>query len=578
MTYDLAKEVEDFVQQFDTETIDVVSMPKLKGSRKKLTKYQFSQKEMIAKIDMATLSQFETGHFDPDGKRKIYLNEVNFVVDVANKSSDIDSKNFIFTPEGYSKDNERATWLVSRQFKHYVKETDLADTINDSVSKFNTYGSVVAKECENDRVRVVPLQSFRCDQSAATLQEGIDMGGFAIIEYAYSYNQLQNYPDWTITENRYKGTKSCYEVYGMIPESALKKGTTNKEDDNYILVMAIIAPDFKDKVLYIEKVDKLPLIEQHDKKIEGRWLGIGEVEKQLENQVAKNLVANTKRRDTLWAAERKFYTKDVDVPKSLSREVEDGEILQVGINGEIIQIDTASRNAGDVNQFDSLISDNIRKTSFSFEVQTGESAPSGTPFRLGALLSNASQGYFNLKKQKIGQFWKKIMFELIMDDFKKSAKSDIQRIASGEEGYEMVKDLLIDREISNHYNKIVLSPYAFSMDLPNKDEVRVEIEKQILKEKSLVITDITNDIYDNAKWSFDIDITGESTEVADTETLTTLYTSLVQAGDPRAETVLSKILASKGKNLQTIAGSKPEAQPVQQQVPVNPNLQGLLPQ
>ena len=52
----------------------------------------------------------------------------------------------------------------------------------------------------------------------------------------------------------------------------------------------------------------------------------------------------------------------------------------------------------------------------------------------------------------------------------------------------------------------------------------------------------------------------------DMETLKTLYQTMVQQGDPRAEQVLKQIFAKQGKSLQRIAGKPPA--PV---APVNPN-------
>ena len=583
-TYDLVKEVESFVNKFDTETVDIVSMPNLKGSkRKKYSNYSYNQKELIAKIDMAVLSQFETGHFDKDGKRKMYLNEVCFVRDVANKATDLDTKNFVFIPDGYSQYNRIATLLFSKQFKHFSKESGLANQMNDGNSKFNTYGTIVGKICgekgEGAEVEIIPLQSLRNSMTAKSLKEGVEQGEMVIVERAYSFDQMKEYSGWTLPKKRFKGTKTFYEVYTMAPKSINKvdgKGDANELD--FVLYMAIVAPDTDEKVHFIEEIDELPFAEEHDSRIEGRWLGRGEVEKQLENQIAKNFITNIKRRDANWASERRFVSKGIeDMPKNLAVEVEDGGVISVGMAGDMVQLDTASRGNNDVQMLDNIVSDNMKRISFAFESQTGETMPSGQRFRLGAMLSNASQGYFDQKKQKLGLFWKAVIYDLVIPEFKKTSKRDIEYIMAGEEGYSLIKELHLITQTNEYFTKVFLSKDYFRYNVPTYEEVQTQVEQQILKDDRIAVTDITNKIYDDAKWIFDIDITGESFDKADRETYITLWQTLSQQGDARAEEVLNVLMGTLGKNMQAIAGKKQQT-PQQNMTAQNPNLQGLVPQ
>jgi len=583
MIYNLTTEVNNFIDEFG-KSIDVVSMPQLQNIKKKRTKYSYNQRETLARIDMAVLSQFETGQFDQDGQRKLYLNIVNFMVDVANKSTDLDTRHFVFSPEDYDQSTIWGTWLIARQFKNYIKETGLAEVMNEITNSFNRYGSAVIKcyyESDERELEIVPIQTIINDQSASSLEDGIEKGGFVILEHSYGFGEIEEYPQWK-RPKRYKGTKTVYEVYGKIPKSALENGVGN-EDDDYVLVMAILMEGEKEP-LFIEEIERLPLKEIHDRRILGRWLGVGEVEKQFDNQIAQNLAVNLQRRSMLWASKKIFQTKGSSVPKSLTSAVEDGEVLQIDMNGDIMQVDLSTRASNDYQQAMNIWGDNSRQISFTFEAQTGEAMPSGQPFRLGALLSNASQGYFNLKKQKLGLFWIDVFWDLILPTFKKSIKKDFEIISSSEQGYSNIKDLMVEAKTSEYFKNYFLSEDAFKFAQPTEEEVRAKIEQELLKAPFLTITDLTKKFYKDIEYKINLDLTGESVNMADRETMITLYTALSQKGDPRADRVLEVIFGTMGKNLQAIAGKTQTAPaqmtptPAVQGTAGNPNLQGLVPQ
>lgn len=593
--FDITRVVESAVSDFDTKTITVIGSMEdgsEKLSRKSSPGYVYSQLQMLTDIDLALNSVYKGGKYDKQGQRKLFLNIVRFYRNVANKNTDIDIKNFVFTPTDYSTENIWAVWFFKRQFSNWVKISGFGKTINDLISDFNTYGTCVLKRVKDDVLRI-PLRSIKCDQTAETLIDGVEGGTPLVIEHSMSYVQMRKFKDWELPEE-FEGKRKVYEVYAFVPKYAVKeinKEEFDVEDDTQeekVLTVSIVMPSgkkeedkrskYSDKVLFIEQIDVLPFEECHSEKVDGRWLGVGEVEKQLENQIARNLSANMRRRSMLWASKNVFQTQGDAVNKNLIHTVEDGQVLQVGLNGAISRVDTSTRGLGDYQQDEQVWEDNSQKQSFAFESATGESFSSGTPFRLGAMLSNSVMGYFDLKKETIGLFLQRAFFGQIIPIFKNRAKDDIAVISQTEEGYGMLKEMFIDMQVNDHYNGIALSPAYFDAKvIPTREEVRKEIEAKIIKSPYL-FTEIPKEVYKNSKFIVDLDITGEGRENADKETLTTLYQTMSQKGDPRAERILEVLMGSMGKNLKAIAGQASQANPVATTSAGNPDLAGLVPQ
>ena len=601
MTNDVIGLINKTVEEFDTQTIAVIpdyqdKSDNIRYLSEQTGGYMFSQRQMLTDIDLAYNSQFKSGKYDREGKRKLFLNIMRFYVNVAVKNTDIDTKNFVLRPTDNSTENQWAVWFFHRQFKNWVKDSGFAKVINDLNFDFNKYGTCVLKQVKDDIVRI-PLRTLRCDQSAVTLRDGIEGGTPLVQEHNLSYFQMSKF-GWELPDE-FTNKRKVYESYVyMYPSDLLELQGTPKgkeaegKEQKQVLCMVVYMPSGQDekdrrkkyaeKVLFAEQVDDIPYQECHSEKQDGRWLAIGNCEKQIENQIARNATVNLRQRSMLWASKQIFQTQGDAVQKNLVKNVQDGEVLQVGLNGLIQKVDTSTRSLGDYSQDEQVWEDNSQKQAFAFESATGESFSSGTPFRLGAMLSNSVMGYFDQQKEIFALFLKESFYSEILPIFKRRAKDDIVLIGQTEEGYNKLKEMFVDFNANQQYIDMMTSGSIFDMNIvPSMDEVKMGVENQLIKSPYLSVA-IPKDVYKNAKYSVDLDITGESEEPADKETLTTLYTTLSQKGDPRADKVLEVLLASMGKNLSAIAGNTPKSMPTANPVAAtgqqNPDLQGLIPQ
>jgi hypothetical protein len=533
--------------------------------------YEFNQFKMINAVKMMYNSQFETGHFDSDGQRKLYLNITRFLCDVFTKNTDIDVKDYKFTPVNLDTSKRYESFLFQRYFGIFIKDSKFSELINDLNNDFAKYGTCVTKKLNLDIVRV-PLETLINTQSAKSLKDAFDTGGHVTQVHDLTHIELQKYPNWKKVPY-YKGKKTIYERYAYTPKSSIDKyngGAFYEEASDFrkcmsIILLGNVKKGENDEVLFIEEIDDMPYIDAHSCKEDGRWLGIGQVEIQYENQIARNLTANLRRKALLWGSKKIFQSTSTDgISKNLAKNVQDGDVLNVGANGQILTIDTTSRSLSEYSSDEQIWAENTQQKSFSFEVATGESMPSGTPFRLGAVLSNSAASYYERQKEIFGLFLREMFYESLIPIFKTKAIDYTHIISKSEEGYSDMYEAMVECYKSDYYAKLALSPAYFTEDYLNEEEVTQYLQTEIKKSPVLYLTS-DKELYTKAKYYIDLDITGESTNAqVDMETLSTIYQTMMQRGDPRADTVLDKILMLSGKSMRGLIG---KSNPQQQQNP-----------
>jgi hypothetical protein len=251
--------------------------------------------------------------------------------------------------------------------------------------------------------------------------------------------------------------------YGFVPES-LWNEYNNIEDNedsqyNYKRVYMIVSmPEDKggnnkmyvnDKkqveglILYKEDRDgKEPLYKEcHYDRISGRWLGVGLVEDGEELQAIKNKSINQILEAQDLANTILFQTRDESVVENVLTELENGDLIHSKTG-----ISTINTNAINLN-IHSVINNEVEQLynnlSNTYEITTGESLPSGTPFSLGALIERNAQKHFDQVREKLGMFWEEILQDWVLPEIMKDInKKHILEITTKEEAMEINRILI----------------------------------------------------------------------------------------------------------------------------------------
>lgn len=555
--FSIATQVRTELDKFDKQYVRLAVKrdESVRYARKNATTYDFNQAETINTIDLYYNSQFENGPNDQLGQRKIFMNIGKFRTEVAAKQIDIDVKDFKFLPDDFS--DPWTSVFLQKDFKEWAKDNYFGELINQCVDNLPKYGTVVLKKV-GDTLEFVHLQNLRNDQTAKSLATS----SYVIEEHPDMYWwEMEQMPNWNMQGLVMKPTEqlTVYERYGYVPREWLNKvnGVTesavpNPNQSKMVDALVIMAYQKTETgmspahIFFAGEIKSRPYREAHWNRQYGRWLGIGVMEDLFENQVAKNIVANLIRRSMHWSSRRIMQTAREDVAaKNLVRDVSDGEILEVGTDGAITPIDLSSKNHAEFQQFLNEFERNSDQKAFTYEVATGEGMPSGTPFRLGVVLSNSVNAYFALKRENLGLFLKRVTTEFLVPQFLRDMGDQERTMAmfSGESGFEALKAAAMDmvREEAARISILTGNP----IDVAGLAQA-VEPFQMV---KSLFFK-LPPNYYKNAKFKFDLTITGEEVDVTNKlETLKALYFSMVQSGDPRSEKVLERITALAGENI-----------------------------
>lgn len=543
----LTKEIADY----DNTTVRIAQVNGKGG-------FEFSQKDTLNVAEMYWNSKYESGETDAEGQRKVFLNIVRFRQEIAEKQTDLDVKDFLFIPE--TDTDEYGALFLTKKFREWAKKADYGKIINELNRDYSKFGTCVAKLVGN-KIERVPLLTLRNQQDAKSLQTS----SYVILEHKdMTLDQIQAYEDWDIDELNIEWNEkvTVYERYGRVPMTYYKKERDlpiEKGDENLSVdTMSIISLDLDEKgkpkddgnLLFIEKIDTRPFREAHWIKVDGRWLGIGEVEKNFENQIFRNMVTNMRRRGLLWASKKVFQSSDTEVARNLVRDVKDGQVLKVMPNGQISQVNMTTQGLQEYEAAAREIDQNADKTSFTFEVASGEALPSGTPFRLGVMLSQAVLNYYSLKRENFGMMMEDIVYDLLLPLFKKENRREhLLSFSADTEGIEKLK-----RDLTKIHVRTNAMEKLLSGKIPDIIGITEDVKKQMSSREKEWIK-IPDKYYDDLAVTTTLVTTGENVNVEKIiETLTNLYTILAQKGDPRADKVLAKIMALTGQSLDSMVG------------------------
>lgn len=554
---DLVKQIRHEISDFYTTRIPITVIPD--DARQKDYTYDFSQRECLALVDLYYNSQFKTGKFDKEGLQKIFLNVGKFRTDVAEMQIDIDIANYLMLPMS---SDLWGPWLMSKDFHQWCQDHDFAQVINAWGSDLPRYGTAVGKRVGDDIMRT-PLGRLINTQNAESLKKAALSGGYVIEALEMTPYEMEQYPDWNLDAlvgSDMKGT--VYERYGLITPAHIKLADGKMPDDEdweeHFLGISVIATDIEKKeqnggLVFAEKIDEkeFPYEEAHWQRQDGRWLGIGEMENQFQNQLAMNISTHLRQKSMYWAAKRVFAKNFSEGPNNLALEVQDGAVIDVGMNGQVTAVNTQTQHLGDFNAWDNTIQNNADQTSFTYEVATGESPKAGTPFSLQVQLDNTVQKHFGKKRENFGLFLKRVFFNQQVDIFKRKNRK-AHTLTFAYEDNELLREAMVMVHVEDRKAKNLLAG-RFVTKAELEADVRAELERS-----PYIIVDVPDSFYDNVKYHTKLNLTGEQTNVGeDMQTLITLWQALRQDQDPRAEKVLSRILSFSGKNLAMLAGSKP---------------------
>lgn len=497
--------------------------------------------KIVDLIDSYWNSKFGENPFDSRGFRKPFLNAVRVPTYVAAKSTDLDTRNIrIYSEEGQ---DYRKAYIFNKELKFYFKENNFDLLLNQVTHNRPKYGHVVLKKVK-DKIYLVPIQNDYSDPE----DEGLSN---PMVEYHEKTFQEVKDSNWDNKERiiaLYKFYKKdkvcCWEITGEVDDDKYTYRIVSGLEYGNPIYLASGNMDFNYKQLKWEDVP-------------GRHLGRGVVEEQFESQIAINENEYLFRLGLQWTSKHLFQSKDIQAARNLLNEALNGDVLPT--NQPIEPIAMEERNLSAFQYADNKWNAQSQSQTFSQDILRGDRPPAGTPATTSVLQAQQAGGYYNLKRQAAGIFWKEVIEDWILPDFKKknnkAHKVHILKLL----GNDGASEKFFNAMLSSQVNKKVVD-FMEKGKILNVQEMELikGLTAEELKTKDIEIPD---NFYD-FDYSVDVVITGEQVDLA--QRATALQTAFQVIGsnptvlqDPTIRRTYFKLLEATGVNPMELYDEEP---------------------
>jgi hypothetical protein len=340
-------------------------------------------------------------------------------------------------------------YIANAKNAEYMEETGRADELAESVEDFAADGNVLFSKALNGYERCDMQNTYIINQSARTVEDT------AIIErwvkdanwlkqrkgiYDHVDEVIKNCGNKffsRIETNRQANNSQTkfYEIHkrtGILSEKDYLelKGDKTGSEDRFVFTIVITAGLRKGSnadryILLAEDItgDKMTdwYTEAHRGAYKGRWWREGLVELLMDHQTRYNDLTNQIARALDIAMKVVFRSADLITINNARVAIDNGDILR---SEDLSQIDLRVHN------LDQAISDrnaalqDAQRVANAFEVVTGESLPSGTPFKLGMLQDvNANKLYTHLRK-KLAIPYRRVYRNYVLPELVKKLKGE----------------------------------------------------------------------------------------------------------------------------------------------------------
>lgn len=386
----------------------------------------FDHDETIRTVEFYTSNKFLSGNIDGLGREKPFYNVCNYRVTTAKTATDLDVKDIRYEPDSLK--DSVPTMLINKELFKYLKESNFSLTLNEMGITRPKYGGVLVKKYEDEgdlKIEVVEWKNVKVDPC--------DILGGAIIETFYLQPSEIYYKSdvWDIDDfveahaklHKNKPAKlEVKEVSGEFPETFWPEndGKDKKDESRYERMCFYIGLCGKKKYLLHYEYEKesrykyLPW-----EKVSGRGLGRGVVEDGFESQVWVNDSIIAMKNAMELAGKVILSTTSRKVSGNAITGVQSGHIFELEENRTINSLNLAPSALPQFERIIELWNQQYDRVASTFNANTGEQPPSGTPYSQTALLSQVANSPFEYRREEWGIFLNEILNDWIFPHLKK---------------------------------------------------------------------------------------------------------------------------------------------------------------
>jgi len=537
--------------------------------------YKFNQYKLIKRIMLYQNNIYPTGKLTAQGDYKQWIDVSQPRVDSEVKNIDFNSSAIQYYSESYK--DAGYMLLCNLALDEWMRDNQQGEELNDAVEEFSSWGNVVWKKVKGGYERVALKDFYVINQQAKTLNETpvierhiftqsdlrAKMGVWDNVE-----NVINDCGNRGFTRNPEGVTESketpYYEIYernGEVSEydlfQAQGKGDGGSKN-KYLLAKIIVAglrrtekADDKKYILFAQAIGSMPYKEAHRGRYKGRWFREGIVEILFDVQTRANEISNQIARGLEWASKTIFRTQDNLLAQNIITDMANGDVIR---STDLQQIDIRMHGLDQLIADWNRLMDVADKLTNSYEVVTGEAMPSGTPFRLGAMMNQNANKLYDFLRQKLSLGIQDVFQDWIMPDMLKNLKAkDVLRLTGDPAMMNRYYDMLVNSWYVK--NLLKMPPHGQEVGDALKEKKRAEI----MAEPEQLIR-LEEGWLDEVKPRIAVVISGEN--ITMTEDLQTLATFIQLEVDPvRRTALIERAMKRKGIDVEDLPKSPPPPDP-----------------
>lgn len=445
------KKVQDIIKLAENDKLEIISQDKNTDAP-----FLYNQRELVRRINFYINDRYLERNNDA-----IFWNISTPRIPHFSKLLQFDTKDFL--PIGEGEFNFVQAWALRIKVRQWFKDESFYKTLNDLAQGISTYGGAVWKENKKNGksyLEECKLGNLYFDQATDDIKDtDIVEKHFLSINDLWAKSDVWNNIESVIEKNTGKTRVEIWEYTGFIIEQG-------KPIYKHIIGYGF---DREFVELWSEEISKedCPYESFRLGRYNGRFLGIGVVERLFKLQERTNELVNQNAETTKIASLLLFRSANMDTT---------GNVLEQAINGQIIGDETFQQvgitNTGLIQflQELQLINQQADRLCMTPEIIQGEQSPSSTTFRGLAVVNAAAENAFTIFRQNLG--------EKISDILMRRIFSDVVKGWNREQFVEIAQDD-IDVEVYDKAVKNFMAREAIANGQKVNPDIMAEIENQV---------------------------------------------------------------------------------------------------
>jgi len=561
--------------------------------------YEFSQYETLRKADLYVNSIFTSGRKDGLGRDKPFYNISKHRLNVAIRATDLDTKDVQI--KASRKADYWKSFALTLKNKEWMKKSNFATFLNKVNEARAKYGTGLAKKVMdkgNLSIEVVPWLDLIVDPvdiftspiiqrhyfSPSGLRKMKSAGWDAeAIEDIISDSETHGRDAHAAQDDAGQNESNShlieiYELHAELPTYLLDEDDQDEDDTLTVPQMHILyersGGNDEDvaHALFSGEQDEIPYKAVDWDKQDGRSLGVGVMEDLFESQIWTNYTTK-QTKDMIDMSSKIIFQKhidsdlEVDITNVLT-EMETGDVLEA----QIQQVNNTPTSFPSLSNILQSWDEQATRVSSTFEAKTGETLPSGTPFRSVAIQNQEANSYFSYKREQFGLFVKELYRDWIIPQLIKELEEDSKFAIDLElSELKVIDTAYAKRKANEQIIESILSGKFVTQD--QYDVLQEGIMETLQENGSRRFFESASDFFDgDGAYEIDIIVTGEEqNKAAVLESINTALTTVANGqrpdgtniflDDPRMAQLFNQLLEIDGNISPISLGSSTRQKP-----------------